>query len=71
MSETIDLRSDTVTRPRPRCARRSPRAPVGDDQYGETPRPIASRSAVASLLGKAASLSCRAARWRTRWRCAS
>ena len=37
LATPIDLRSDTVTRPTPRCARRWPRRQVGDDQFGEDP----------------------------------
>lgn len=56
MSETIDLRSDTVTRPTPAMREAIAAAPVGDDQYGEDPTTNRLQERVASLLGKAASL---------------
>ncbi|MFM9568693.1 beta-eliminating lyase-related protein, partial [Streptomyces turgidiscabies] len=37
MHPTIDLRSDTVTRPTDAMRRAMAEAPVGDDQYGEDP----------------------------------
>ena len=37
MSEPIDLRSDTVTRPTEGMRRAMAMAEVGDDQYGEDP----------------------------------
>ena len=53
----IDLRSDTVTGRPPRCARRWPPRPVGDDQYGEDPTvERAAGSAWRALLGKEAAL---------------
>src|SRR5437867_12631244 len=56
MSETIDLRSDTVTRPTPAMREAIAAAPGGDDQYGEDPTTNRLQERVASLLGKAASL---------------
>jgi len=56
MSESIDLRSDTVTRPSPAMREAIARAPVGDDQYGEDPTVIALQERVAELLGKPAAL---------------
>src|SRR5213078_3784405 len=56
MSEPIDLRSDTVTRPTPAMREAIAAAPVGDDQYGEDPTTNRLQERVASLLGKAASL---------------
>jgi threonine aldolase len=37
MENTIDLRSDTVTRPSPEMREAIAAAPVGDDQFGEDP----------------------------------
>ena len=53
---TIDLRSDTVTRPSPAMRDAMARAPVGDDQYGEDPSVNALQDRVAALLGKEAAL---------------
>ena len=55
-SETIDLRSDTVTRPTPGMRAAIAAAPVGDDQYGEDPTINALQERVARLLGKEAAL---------------
>ena len=53
----IDLRSDTVTRPSERDARRHGQgAPVGDMQYGDDPSLNALEARVADNLGKEASL---------------
>jgi len=49
---TIDLRSDTVTRPTPAMREAMARAEVGDDVYGEDPTVRALEERVASLLGK-------------------
>ena len=53
---TIDLRSDTVTRPTPGMREAMARAEVGDDVYREDPtvRALEERSAV--LLGKEAAV---------------
>jgi len=56
MAESIDLRSDTVTRPSPGMRRAMAEAPVGDDQYGEDPSVNALQQRVAGLLGKEAAL---------------
>jgi threonine aldolase len=53
---TVDLRSDTVTRPSPAMRRAIAEAEVGDDQYGEDPSVIALQERVAALLGKEAAL---------------
>ena len=53
MSETIDLRSDTVTRPTPAMREAIAAAPVGDDQYGEDPTTNRLQERVASLLAAA------------------
>lgn len=53
---TVDLRSDTVTRPSPAMRRAMAEAPVGDDQYGEDPSVNALQDTVARLLGKEAAL---------------
>ncbi len=37
MTQTIDLRSDTVTQPTEAMREAMARAPVGDDVYGEDP----------------------------------
>lgn len=56
MSETIDLRSDTVTRPTAGMRAAIAAAPVGDDQYGEDPTVNALQERVAGLLAKEAAL---------------
>ena len=53
---TIDLRSDTVTRPSPGMREAMARAPVGDDIYGEDPTARALEALAAELLGKEAAL---------------
>jgi len=54
--QTIDLRSDTVTRPSPGMRQAMARAEVGDDVYGEDPTVNALEARVADLLGKEAAL---------------
>ncbi len=49
---TVDLRSDTVTRPSEDMRRCMFEAPVGDDVYGEDPSVKELESYAASLLGK-------------------
>jgi threonine aldolase len=56
MSEAIDLRSDTVTRPSPEMRAAMAAAPVGDDQYGEDPSVNLLQERIAALLGKEAAL---------------
>src|ERR1041384_4905657 len=56
MAESIDLRSDTVTRPSPGMRRAMAEAPVGDDQYGEDPSVNRLQHRIAALLGKEAAL---------------
>jgi threonine aldolase len=53
---TIDLRSDTVTRPTPAMREAMARAEVGDDQYGEDPTTNRLQQRIAELLGKEAAL---------------
>src|SRR4029079_4559850 len=53
---SIDLRSDTVTRPSPKMRAAIAAAPVGDDQYGDDPTVNALQERVAALLGKEAAL---------------
>src|SRR5438552_3127319 len=53
---TIDLRSDTVTRPTAAMRSAIATAAVGDDQYGEDPTANALQERVAKLLGKEAAL---------------
>ena len=53
---TIDLRSDTVTRPTAAMRAAMAAAPVGDDQFGEDPTVNALQERVAALLGKEAAL---------------
>jgi threonine aldolase len=53
---TIDLRSDTVTRPTAAMRSAIAAAPVGDDQYGEDPSVNELQARVAQLLGKEAAL---------------
>jgi len=53
---TVDLRSDTVTRPSEAMRRAIAAADVGDDQYGEDPTTNHLQQMVAALLGKDAAL---------------
>ncbi|HEY9411723.1 MAG TPA: threonine aldolase family protein [Jiangellaceae bacterium] len=53
---TIDLRSDTVTRPTPEMLAAMAAAEVGDDVYGEDPTVQALEQQVAGLLGHEAGL---------------
>jgi threonine aldolase len=53
---TIDLRSDTVTRPSPEMRQAMASATVGDDQYGEDPSVNLLQERIAALLGKEAAL---------------
>jgi threonine aldolase len=54
--KTIDLRSDTVTRPTARCARPMAAAEVGDDVYGEDPTVNRLQAVAAERLGMTAAL---------------
>ncbi|MGH2737064.1 MAG: threonine aldolase family protein [Actinomycetota bacterium] len=56
MTDLIDLRSDTVTRPTPEMRRAMAEAEVGDDVYGEDPTVNALQEHCAGLLGKEAGL---------------
>jgi len=56
MTDAIDLRSDTVTRPSAPMREVMAAAPVGDDQYGEDPTVNLLQEHVARLLGKEAAL---------------
>jgi threonine aldolase len=56
MNDTIDLRSDTVTRPTAAMRAAMAAAPVGDSQYGEDPTTNELQERCASLLGKEAAL---------------
>lgn len=53
---TIDLRSDTVTKPTPPMREAMLRAEVGDDVFGEDPTVNRLQEKVAGLLGKEAAL---------------
>ncbi|MEM7409769.1 MAG: low specificity L-threonine aldolase [Myxococcota bacterium] len=53
---TIDLRSDTVTRPTDAMREAIAKAPVGDDVYGEDPTVAALEERAAALLGTEAAL---------------
>jgi threonine aldolase len=53
---TVDLRSDTVTRPSAGMRAAMAEAPVGDDVYGEDPTVLALEQRVAALLGQEAAL---------------
>ena len=53
---TIDLRSDTVTKPTPAMREAMARAEVGDDVYGEDPTVNRLEAVAAELLGKEAAL---------------
>jgi threonine aldolase len=54
--DTIDLRSDTVTKPTEAMRKVMAEAPVGDDVYGEDPTVNRLQDRVAELLGKEAAL---------------
>ena len=54
--KTIDLRSDTVTRPSPEMRRAMCDAEVGDDVLGDDPTVIALQEFAAGLLGKESGL---------------
>jgi threonine aldolase len=56
VSELVDLRSDTVTRPSPAMRQAMADAAVGDDVYGEDPTVKALEAEVAELLGFEAGL---------------
>ena len=53
---TVDLRSDTLTRPTPGMRAAMAEAEVGDDVYGEDPTVVALEREVAALLGHDAGL---------------
>ncbi len=55
-SSTVDLRSDTVTRPTPAMRRAMAEAVVGDDVFGDDPTVQALEGRVAELTGKEAAL---------------
>lgn len=55
-ADSIDLRSDTVTRPTDAMRVAMAAAPVGDDQYGEDPTTNALQQRIAELLSKEAAL---------------
>jgi threonine aldolase len=54
--KTIDLRSDTVTRPSPAMREAMARAEVGDDVYGEDPTVNALEARAVELMGKEAAV---------------
>ncbi|MGH9660308.1 MAG: threonine aldolase family protein [Bryobacteraceae bacterium] len=56
MSDIIDLRSDTVTRPTPEMRRAMAEAEVGDDVYGEDPTVNRLEERAAEITGKQAGL---------------
>lgn len=56
MTTTIDLRSDTVTKPSPAMRRAMADAPVGDDVYGEDPSVNRLEALAADVLGKEAAM---------------
>ena len=51
MINTIDLRSDTVTRPTPGMRAAMASAPLGDDVWGDDPSVNALQKKLAGLLG--------------------
>jgi threonine aldolase len=55
-SATIDLRSDTVTRPTAAMRAAMLEAPLGDDVFGDDPTVNALQDKIASMLGKEAAL---------------
>ena len=56
MDNTVDLRSDTVTRPTPRMREAMARADVGDDVYGDDPTVNRLQEMAAERLGFEAAL---------------
>ncbi len=56
MTDFIDLRSDTVTRPTSEMRKAMAEAEVGDDVFGEDPTVNALQAKVAGVLGKEAAL---------------
>ncbi|MEA2447909.1 MAG: threonine aldolase, partial [Actinomycetota bacterium] len=52
MTELIDLRSDTVTKPTPEMRKAMAEAEVGDDVYGDDPTTNSLQEYAADLLGK-------------------
>src|SRR5579864_4374195 len=54
--ETIDLRSDTVTRPTPAMRAAMAAAEVGDDVFGDDPTVIKLQDTLAGILGKEAAV---------------
>src|ERR671914_986578 len=56
MTELVDLRSDTVTRPTPEMRRAMAEAEVGDDVFGDDPTVNSLQEYAADLLGKEAGL---------------
>jgi threonine aldolase len=56
MTDLIDLRSDTVTRPSAGMRRAMAEADVGDDQYGEDPTVNCLLGRIAGMLGKESAL---------------
>src|ERR1700687_5088650 len=53
---TVDLRSDTVTRPTPAMRRAMAAAEVGDDVYGEDPTLNRLQARAAEIFGREAAL---------------
>jgi threonine aldolase len=56
VSDAVDLRSDTVTRPSPRMRQAMAEAEVGDDVYGEDPTAKRLEERAAAIAGKEAAL---------------
>ncbi|MEI6700448.1 MAG: beta-eliminating lyase-related protein, partial [Actinomycetota bacterium] len=56
MTQLVDLRSDTVTRPTLQMRTAMANAEVGDDGYGEDPTVRALEERYAALVGKEAAL---------------
>jgi len=56
MKNSIDLRSDTVTKPTPAMRKAMAEAEVGDDVFGEDPTVNALQEKVAKILGKEAAI---------------
>ncbi len=70
MTDPIDLRSDTVTRPTAAMRAAMAAAPVGDDQYGEDPTTNALQERWRSCWARRRRCGCLRAPWPTRWPCA-
>ena len=66
--KTIDLRSDTVTKPTPAMRQAMAEAAVGDDVYGEDPSVNRLEEMAAAVMQKEAALFVPSVQWGISWR---